>query len=79
VLTLIGAGCSQAQIAQRLVLSEATVRAHLGKLRRKLGTRGRTELALAAREAGLGYPDRCTSVSSERPNPGSARLQRGRP
>ena len=56
VLALVGSGLSTSEIAEQLVISEGTVRAHLEHLRAKLGARSRAELAAAAREAGLGYP-----------------------
>lgn len=55
VLTLVGTGASRSQIAEALVLSEGTVRAHLDHLRIKLGARNRVDLALVARQAGLGF------------------------
>lgn len=55
VLALVGSGASLPLIAQALVLSEGTVRAHLEHLRTKLGAHNRVELALLARRAGLGY------------------------
>lgn len=55
VLALLGAGCSNAQIAERCFVSVGTVRSHVEHLRAKLGLSSRVELALAARRRGLGY------------------------
>jgi predicted ATPase len=43
VLQLVATGCSNAAIAERLVVSNATVRAHLVSVYRKLGVGSRTE------------------------------------
>ena len=46
VLTLVGQGMTNKEIAQRLVISEATVRAHLYHVMQKLGLENRTQAAL---------------------------------
>jgi DNA-binding NarL/FixJ family response regulator len=53
VLCLIGAGLSNAEIAQRLQLTVATVKSHVGRLLMKLQARDRAQLVIAAYEAGL--------------------------
>lgn len=49
VLSLVGQGLPNKEIARHLVLSEATVKAHLNTIYRTLGVNNRTEAALAAR------------------------------
>lgn len=54
VLDLIGEGLSNRDIARRLRLSEATVKAHVSALLKSLGFTNRTEAALAARQFSAG-------------------------
>jgi DNA-binding NarL/FixJ family response regulator len=53
VLTLIARGSSNTEIAERLVLSQATVKTHIGRLLAKLHARDRAQLVIAAYESGL--------------------------
>jgi DNA-binding NarL/FixJ family response regulator len=53
VLTCIAAGQSNAQIAARLFLSEATVRSYVSRMLAKLGCANRTQAGLLAYSAGL--------------------------
>ena len=53
VLALLGAGRSNAQIADRLYLSEATIKGYVSRMLEKLGCANRTQLGLLAHEAGL--------------------------
>ncbi|MGZ4332930.1 MAG: alpha/beta fold hydrolase [Gaiellaceae bacterium] len=53
VLRLVAEGLSDADIAQRLVLSPHTVHRHVANIRRKLGLRSRSAAAAAAARAGL--------------------------
>ena len=53
VLALIGAGLSNTEIAERLQLTVATVKSHVGRLLMKLQARDRAQLVIAAYEAGL--------------------------
>jgi len=53
VLTLVGRGLSNKQIAWRLGISEKTVKAHLGSVFDRLGVQDRTQAALWAQRHGM--------------------------
>jgi DNA-binding NarL/FixJ family response regulator len=53
VLACLGRGLPNAHIAERLYLSEATVKGYVSRLLLKLGCANRTQVGLLAREAGL--------------------------
>lgn len=53
VLACLGEGLSNADIARRLFLSEATVKSYVSRMLDKLGCANRTQAGLLAREAGL--------------------------
>jgi DNA-binding NarL/FixJ family response regulator len=53
VLTLIGLGMSNDEIAAKLFVSMSTVKAHIGRLLAKLGARDRAQLVIAAYSARL--------------------------
>jgi DNA-binding NarL/FixJ family response regulator len=56
VLTLVGRGMSNNEIAECLTISAATAKAHVARLLTKLGARDRVQLVIAAYEAGLVSP-----------------------
>ena len=53
VLGLLHAGCTNQEIAERLYITERTVKKHVGNILRKLAVKNRTAAALRALEMGL--------------------------
>jgi len=53
VLALMARGLSNAEIAEKLLITERTVKFHVGNIYRKLGVRSRMEAILQARREGM--------------------------
>jgi DNA-binding NarL/FixJ family response regulator len=58
VLVAIGQGWTNTEIAERLVLTESTVKKHVGRVLAKLGARDRIQAVIVAYDAGLVAPRR---------------------
>jgi DNA-binding NarL/FixJ family response regulator len=56
VVRLVARGLSNAEIAQELFLSTATIKTHINRVLAKLGLRDRVQLVVRAYESGLIRP-----------------------
>jgi DNA-binding NarL/FixJ family response regulator len=64
VLTLVGQGLSNTEIADELVLSPLTAKTHVARLFMKLGARDRAQLVVTAYETGLVAPGRGSTAET---------------
>jgi DNA-binding NarL/FixJ family response regulator len=56
ILVAIGQGRTNGEIAERLVLSESTVKTHVGRVLAKIGARDRIQAVIIAYDLGLAQP-----------------------
>jgi DNA-binding NarL/FixJ family response regulator len=56
ILVAIGRGWTNGEIAERLVLSESTVKTHVGRVLAKIGARDRVQAVIVAYDLGLLHP-----------------------
>ena len=58
MLVLVAQGASNAELANRLVISHATAKTHVSRILTKLHLRDRAQLVVLAYESGLVVPGR---------------------
>jgi DNA-binding NarL/FixJ family response regulator len=61
ILVAVGRGWTNAEIAERLTLSESTVKTHVGRVLSKIGARDRIQAVILAYDLELTYPSTTTT------------------
>jgi DNA-binding NarL/FixJ family response regulator len=69
VARLVAAGLSNAEIASRLYLSEATIKSHITRILARLGLRDRVQIAVYAYEHGIVRPGHGTPPADRKTRP----------
>jgi DNA-binding NarL/FixJ family response regulator len=69
VVRLVAQGMSNAEIAARLYLSEATIKSHIARILAKLGLRDRVQVAVYAYEHGIVRPGQGTPAPGKETRP----------
>ncbi|MEH1127810.1 response regulator transcription factor [Micromonospora sp. CPCC 206061] len=69
VLTLVGKGMSNMEIAEQLTIAEATVKTHVNRTMAKLGITSRAQAVVVAYESGLVTPRRTDPAKAESESP----------
>jgi DNA-binding NarL/FixJ family response regulator len=62
VLRLMSRGLSNAEIAEQLILGQATIKSHVGSILRKLSVRDRVQAVVFAYEHGVVEPGHSSSA-----------------
>ena len=78
VLALMGANCTYREIAERLVVSEGTVRTHAKSILRKLHQPDRAQAVIAAMRTGLLHLPSSPATNVTGPLPSDAERPAGR-
>jgi DNA-binding NarL/FixJ family response regulator len=66
VVRLVAQGLSNAEIAESVYLSEATIKSHIARILAKLGLRDRVQVAVYAYEHGIVRPGQATAPASRK-------------
>ncbi|CAI7974308.1 MULTISPECIES: response regulator transcription factor [unclassified Parafrankia] len=66
ILVAIGHGWTNGEIAERLVLSESTVKTHVGRVLAKIGARDRVQAVICAYDLGLTRPQARAETARDR-------------